>query len=74
MGTGRRVLLLYTDGLTETHGEQGERFEVERVAETLAASASGSAIGIVRSLQNAVEAWGTPTDDLTIVVCQRRSG
>jgi sigma-B regulation protein RsbU (phosphoserine phosphatase) len=65
------VLLLYTDGLTETRDEHGTLFGTSRVTEALAASASGNAGDIVRSLQDAIEAWGVPTDDMTIMALKR---
>ena len=65
------VLVLYTDGLTETRNADGEMFTAERAAAVLAAHAAADALPLVRSLREAVEAWGSPTDDLTIVVCKR---
>jgi serine phosphatase RsbU (regulator of sigma subunit) len=68
------ILLLYTDGLTETRDEHGTLFGASRVREALAASASGNAADIVRSLQGAIEAWGVPADDMTIVALKRTGG
>jgi len=65
------VLLLYTDGLTEARNARGEMFTNERVAEALTVGADGTASMIIRSLLTLLEAWGTPSDDLTIVVLKR---
>jgi serine phosphatase RsbU (regulator of sigma subunit) len=65
------VLLLYSDGLIETRNARGEEFDLSRAASVLAQHAHESAEEILDALTEAVNRWGTPADDLTILVCRR---
>ncbi len=65
------VLLLYTDGASETHDTQGEQFRAERIAAVLSTCPRAGAADIVQTIHNAVQKWGSPIDDLTLVVCKR---
>jgi len=64
------VVLLYSDGLTETRNAAGELYGEKRVAEVLAAHAGRPASEILEAVRSAVYAWGTPTDDITLLVCK----
>lgn len=64
------VVLLYSDGLSETRNSTGELFGEERVAEVLAANAGRSAQEILDAMRTAVYAWGTPADDVTLLICR----
>jgi hypothetical protein len=66
------VVLLYSDGLTETRNAAGELYGEARVAEVLAAYAERSAPEILAEVRSAGYAWGTPTDDVTLLVCKYR--
>ncbi len=65
------VLLLYTDGASETRDSQGEQFGAERIGAILSTCVRAPAPSIVQTIYAAVEKWGTPIDDLTLVVCKR---
>jgi hypothetical protein len=65
------VLVLYSDGLSETRNDRGEEFEHCRAARALAEHAHESAEEILDALTEAVNRWGTPADDLTILICRR---
>ena len=65
------VLLLYTDGLSDTRSADGERFAASRAAALLAGSARESAGDILNGVDRAVGEWGPPGDDLTLIVCKR---
>jgi Stage II sporulation protein E (SpoIIE) len=65
------ALVLYSDGLIETRNARGEEFDLCRAASLLAQHAHESAEEIVDALTEAMHRWGTPTDDLTILVCRR---
>ncbi len=68
------ILLLYTDGLTEARNARRDYFETGRAIELLQQNAGASAENIALALGAAVRAWGTVTDDLTILVCKRVAG
>jgi hypothetical protein len=65
------VLLLYTDGANETRNARGEQFTVDGIIKSLSRCGGASAAEIVQTLRQDVEAWGTPVDDMTLVVCRR---
>ena len=68
------VLLLYTDGITETHNPKGELFGVPRLVQTLRSHAGLGAPGVRDAiLEHSVRfAEGEPPeDDQTLVVLQR---
>jgi serine phosphatase RsbU (regulator of sigma subunit) len=63
-------IILYTDGVTETHNPRGEQFGEHRIDEVLAHCGMDSA-ELTRTLVNAVSnfAEGVPAhDDRTVVV------
>ncbi|MES2461017.1 MAG: PP2C family protein-serine/threonine phosphatase [Armatimonadota bacterium] len=64
-------LLMYTDGASETRDTEGDQFQAERIAAVLSTCPRASAVDIVQTLYNAVQKWGSPADDLTLVVCKR---
>lgn len=64
------VLCMYTDGVTETAGENQEEFGEERLLETLRKNRDLGAGQILREVENAVEQFrsGEQGDDLTLVM------
>jgi serine phosphatase RsbU (regulator of sigma subunit) len=64
------TLIAITDGVTDTVGEHGERFGIERVHNVLAPLHGQSAEAICQRLLSALEAFqvGTQADDTAIVV------
>jgi sigma-B regulation protein RsbU (phosphoserine phosphatase) len=73
LGSGD-VLILYTDGVSEAMGRQGEEFGTERLAKIAAAHKAGPAVEIRdRLYAEAVEFAADPTvlDDMTAVVIKR---
>jgi hypothetical protein len=64
------VVLLYSDGLTETRNVRGELYGEARAAAVLAAQAHRPAAEILEAVRSAVYAWGTPADDVTLLVCK----
>jgi sigma-B regulation protein RsbU (phosphoserine phosphatase) len=69
MGTGD-LLVLYTDGVTETRNAAGEMFGTERLQQTIAACEPDPQL-VITTLERALELHRqgtTPTDDETILV------
>ena len=68
------ILSIYTDGITETAGHNGEEFGEGRLLETVCANRELDAFYILRNVQNAVEQFrlGEQEDDLTLVVARAR--
>ena len=68
------VLGIYTDGITETVGRDGEQFGEARLLETLQNNRHLEAADMVRNVENAVEQFkcGEPRDDLTLVIARAR--
>lgn len=64
------ILVLYSDGLSETRNESGVMFEDE-IPLVLARWAASKPQEIAEALMTAAEAWGPKTDDLTLLVCKR---
>jgi serine phosphatase RsbU (regulator of sigma subunit) len=64
------VLLLYTDGASEARNHDGAQFTAERLAAALSSHPGASASDIVEDVYHAINEWGTPSDDLTLVVCK----
>jgi CheY-like chemotaxis protein len=64
------VLGMYTDGLTETRGEEGEEFGEARLLEMLRKNRELKAAHILRRVEEAVEQFrsGEQEDDLTLVI------
>ena len=68
------MLLMYTDGVTEALNEQGEQFEVERLARLLVDNYPRSAVEIVGAICDALRDFvgsAEPFDDMTMVVLKR---
>jgi len=64
------VVLIYSDGLFETRNTRGELYGEARVATALAAHAHRPAAEILAAVRSAAYDWGTPTDDVTLLVCK----
>ena len=64
------VMLLYTDGVTETHSARGELFGLERLIAEFEKVHALPAQDIVESLLVAVGQWGESQDDVTLLVCR----
>ena len=65
------VVVIATDGIDESHNREDEEFGAERVRQTIAKLASGSAREIADGLLAASRDWGgrtEPWDDSTVVV------
>jgi len=67
------LLLMYTDGLSEVTGPNGEEFGEERIVERTSAVRERSAREVVAELVSAARAFagGGLSDDLTVVVVKR---
>ena len=65
------VLVLYSDGLSETRDAQGKQFGSESIARVLGENALLPAPAIAQALIAAEARWGSTGDDLTLVVCKR---
>jgi sigma-B regulation protein RsbU (phosphoserine phosphatase) len=68
------VMVLYTDGLTETFDENGEEFGSERLADMIASLRGAPPRELARACLQAVRAFGAgapPRDDLTLMVLER---
>lgn len=68
MGRGD-TLVLYTDGITEAEGEDGELFELERLAEAVRGARSESAAGMLDAALAGLERFApgkVRQDDLTL--------
>ena len=66
------VLSLYTDGITETTGHNGEEFGEARLLETLRKNQDLEASHILRNVESAAEQFrmGEQEDDLTLVIAR----
>jgi serine phosphatase RsbU (regulator of sigma subunit) len=62
------VMLLYTDGATETRSESGEQFGFDRLCRELERVREESVSNIQEHLLFAIGGWGTPEDDVTLLV------
>jgi serine phosphatase RsbU (regulator of sigma subunit)/CheY-like chemotaxis protein len=64
------VLAMYTDGITETTGQQGEEFGDGRLLDTLRKCQNLTAAEILQNIENAAQAFrlGELEDDLTLVI------
>jgi sigma-B regulation protein RsbU (phosphoserine phosphatase) len=68
------TLLLYTDGVTEATGANGEMFGAERLKRLLIGHAPDGPTALIEAIRDAVVEWtGSPSfdDDLTMVALQR---
>jgi len=68
------ILSIYTDGLTETRGYNGEEFGETRLLEGLRESQALEAASILRNVGEAVRQFrfGEQEDDLTLVIARAR--
>jgi len=69
MGNGD-ILLLFTDGLSE-HGEEDRPWCRHRLEEVMKAVKDRTARGIVEGIREDLLAWGTPSDDISLVVIKK---
>jgi phosphoserine phosphatase RsbU/P len=66
------IIVLYSDGVTESVGEDGEDFGGEKFLEVLIENRRRPAQEIVVAINQALEAFGgAPADDITLVVASR---
>ena len=68
------ILLLYTDGLTETANEESISFDVSRVIDTLKKKKDCDAEEIMKSLMERIDKFSadTPrTDDVSVIILKR---
>ncbi len=68
------VLVLYSDGVTESTNPSDEEFGEARLIDVLASNRSSSAARIVDAVNDAVAEWSQgapPADDVTVVVVKR---
>ncbi|MGB9183738.1 MAG: SpoIIE family protein phosphatase [Solirubrobacteraceae bacterium] len=68
------TFITYTDGVTDAVGEDGVRFGLPRLRETVAACERGSAHGVVAQLTRTLRKFqiGSPADDMAALVLHRR--
>ncbi len=68
------TLITYTDGVTDAVGEDGVRFGLTRLRETVTASKGRSAHGVVAGLTRTLREFqsGSPADDMAALVLHRR--
>ena len=64
------VMLLYTDGVTETKNDRGEMFGPERLIAELELVQALPAFEIIERILGAVARWGEPMDDVTLLACR----
>ena len=69
------VLLVYTDGVTESRDAEGELFELERLKQVLTASAGEDPATLLGHVRAAVTKWtgGAPLDDDVTLMAVRRA-
>ena len=67
------TLMAYTDGITDARGEDGERFEQERLRETLASLAQSTAGELIGGLARRLEEFqsGAHADDTAALALRR---
>jgi serine phosphatase RsbU (regulator of sigma subunit) len=66
------VLSIYTDGITETTGHNGEEFGEARLLDTLRKNRDLEASYLLRNVENTTEQFrlGEQEDDLTLVIAR----
>ena len=71
LGTGD-VLIMYTDGITETTGDRGEEFGESRLLEIVHKNRDHEAAQILRSVEDALAQFrvGEQKDDMTLVIAR----
>jgi sigma-B regulation protein RsbU (phosphoserine phosphatase) len=68
------LVLFYTDGVTDAQAPSGERFDDDRLLETIEAARGASANDLVGAIREAVDGFRAgvePPDDVTIVAIRR---
>jgi sigma-B regulation protein RsbU (phosphoserine phosphatase) len=68
-------LILYTDGVTEALDAKGEEFGMDRLVQSILASAADGAAGIITRLTDDLRAFiGTQAqhDDVTLIVIRKK--
>ena len=67
------ILVVSTDGISESWGEDVEEYGKDRLAEVFKNHAKLSAPEMIVTIQQEVDAYATsrPTDDLTLIVVRR---
>lgn len=71
------VLVLYTDGISESRNPAGEEFGLDRIAAAVRETAGKRAGGILKAVFGALKEFtddGDPEDDRTLVVIKRPAG
>lgn len=68
------TLLICSDGILETRSDAGDWFGEKRLADVFAQWAPRGPEATARAVLEAARAFGTATDDLTVIVCQRTVG
>jgi sigma-B regulation protein RsbU (phosphoserine phosphatase) len=70
------ILVLYTDGVTEAPGADGEEFGESRLIEVLRSHCALPAQSLLETVQTAVQRFssGEQADDITVVVARCKSG
>lgn len=68
------LVLLYTDGVTETASASGERYGVDRLCQLLSANAGSGPQQLLDALDGALDRFrdGAPTDDIAALVLAPR--
>ncbi len=68
------ILVLYTDGVTEATDAAGEEFGESRLIQTLRSNCQLSAVGLLETIEGAVQQFGgsEQADDITVVVARCR--
>ena len=67
------ILVLYTDGVTDTRSPDGEEFRSPRLAEFVRQNSQRSATDLMQGLRRSLQAFSNgrpPEDDTTIVTCR----
>jgi serine phosphatase RsbU (regulator of sigma subunit) len=65
---GGDVLLLHTDGVTETRNPRGQEFGIDRLCAAFESVADRTVVEIQEQLLLSVGAWGEAEDDVTFLV------
>ena len=68
------ILLLYTDGLTDTTNEESISFDISRVIDVLARKKDYTAEEIMKSLMDKIDAFcadSPRTDDISVIILKR---
>src|SRR6185295_1813535 len=68
------VLALFSDGITEAPGPQGDEFGEARLADLLRARRTDEATTILDAVNDAIAGWtagAAPADDITLLVVRR---